>query len=73
MLFYNLSSLIIVTGRDCGRGYGGTIMIWGESFLHKVRKSDTVGLVIAVVFVLLLCILGAVGIALVNGFHLAGG
>lgn len=48
-------------------------MIWGESFLHKVRKSDTVGLVIAVVFVLLLCILGAVGIALVNGFHLAGG
>ncbi|WP_282799725.1 archaellin/type IV pilin N-terminal domain-containing protein [Bombella apis] len=48
-------------------------MVWGMSFWLRVRQSSILGALVAIVFVVALCVLGLVGIAHVDGFHLAGG
>ncbi|MCX5614877.1 hypothetical protein [Bombella saccharophila] len=48
-------------------------MFGGMFFWQRVRQSNLLGLLVAVVFVVGLCLLGLAGVALVDGFHLAGG
>ncbi|WP_158075927.1 hypothetical protein [Bombella intestini] len=48
-------------------------MVWGASFWQRVRQSSVLGALVAIVFVVAVCVLGVVGILQVDGFHLAGG
>ncbi len=48
-------------------------MVWGVSFWQRIRQSSILGALVAVMFVGALCVLGVLGIAHVDGFHLAGG
>lgn len=48
-------------------------MVWGVSFWQRIRQSSILGALVAVAFVVALCVLGVLGVSYVNGFHLAGG
>ncbi|MCX5616866.1 hypothetical protein NQF87_07775 [Bombella sp. TMW 2.2559] len=48
-------------------------MVWGVSFWQRIRQSSILGALVAVLFVVALCVLGLLGVSHVNGFHLAGG
>lgn len=58
-----------------GKGEAGEerAMVWGASFWQRVRQSSVLGALVAIVFVVAVCVLGVVGILQVDGFHLAGG
>lgn len=48
-------------------------MVWGMSFWQRIRQSSFLGALVAIVFVVALCVLGVLGVSHVDGFHLAGG
>lgn len=48
-------------------------MFVGMSLWQRIRQSNLIGFLVALIFVAGLCVLGVSGVALVDGFHLAGG